>query len=99
MIHLSRLHLILGENWHKLRANIRKSLIDQFSGLGELIENWLYICSQNSDISTIPISLATLKVPNAHTIGSSECNSALSANRNIFAPGDSFRKLGGQYSF
>jgi hypothetical protein len=56
--------IILGKNWHKLRANIHKSLIGQFSGLAELYENWLYINHRNNDISMMPVAL---EVPNAHT--------------------------------
>ena len=64
---LFRLQPILGEKWHKLRANIRKSLIDQFNGLAELKQNWLYNDSQNNDICIMPMSQIAVEVSNAHT--------------------------------
>jgi hypothetical protein len=36
-------YLILEEKWHKLRANIHQSVIDQFNGLAQIRKNWLYI--------------------------------------------------------
>jgi hypothetical protein len=50
-----------------LRANIQKSRLVQFNGLEELNKNWLYVISQNSDISAMPISSVVMEVPNAYT--------------------------------
>src|SRR5690349_3361267 len=47
--------LILGEKWHKSRANIHESLIVQSNGWAQLDSNWLYWDFPISDISSIPI--------------------------------------------
>jgi hypothetical protein len=55
MVILFVLYLILDEKWHKLRANIHKSVIVQFIGWLELIRNWLYFAGRKSVIPAMPI--------------------------------------------